>query len=52
MGAVRISLQDIASAAEDGDPEAAREATIELIDRSDQLREAREALASALREGD
>jgi methyl-accepting chemotaxis protein len=51
MGEVRSSLDDIASAAEDGDPEAAREATVQLIDRSEELRDARQALASAVREG-
>jgi chromosome segregation ATPase len=50
MGEVRSSLDDIASAAEEGDPQAAREATLELIDRSEQLRDARQALNSAVRE--
>lgn len=50
MGDVRSSLQSIASAAEEGDPEAAREATLELIDRSDELRQARQALRSAVRQ--
>jgi hypothetical protein len=52
MGGVRSSLEDIASAAEEGDPEAAREATLELIDSSDELRDARRALATAVREGE
>jgi hypothetical protein len=50
MGEVRSSLDDIASAADEGDPEAAREATLQLIDRSEELRDARQALASAVRE--
>lgn len=50
LGDVRSSLQSIASAAEEGDPEAAREATLELIDRSDELRQARQALSSAVRQ--
>lgn len=52
LGDVRSSLQSIASAAEEGDPEAAREATLELIDRSDELRQARQALSSAVRQGE
>jgi hypothetical protein len=52
MGDVRSSLEDIASAAEDGDPEAAREATLELINRSDELRDARRELTSAVRESE
>jgi predicted nucleic acid-binding Zn-ribbon protein len=52
MGGVRSSLEEIASAAEEGDPEAAREATLELIDRSNELRDARRALATAVREGE
>jgi predicted nucleic acid-binding Zn-ribbon protein len=51
MGEVRSSLEDIASA-EDGDPEAAREATLQLIDRSEELRDARQALTRAVREGE
>jgi predicted nucleic acid-binding Zn-ribbon protein len=50
MGEVRSSLQDIAQAAEEGDPEAARDATIQLLDRSQELRDARQALASAVRQ--
>jgi hypothetical protein len=50
MGQVRTSLDNIAGAAEEGDPEAAREATLELIDRSAELRDARQALATAVRE--
>jgi predicted nucleic acid-binding Zn-ribbon protein len=50
MGDVRSSLQGIASAAEEGDPEAAREATLELIDRSDELSQARRDLSSAVRQ--
>jgi predicted nucleic acid-binding Zn-ribbon protein len=52
MGEVRTSLGDIASAAEAGDAQAAREATIELVDGSEQLRDARSALNSAVREGE
>jgi predicted nucleic acid-binding Zn-ribbon protein len=52
MGAVRSSLEDIARAAEDADPEAAREATLELLERSSDLRDAREALARAVREAE
>jgi predicted nucleic acid-binding Zn-ribbon protein len=50
MGEVRSSLEDIAGAAEAGDPEAAREATLELIDRSEELRDARQALGQAVRD--
>jgi predicted nucleic acid-binding Zn-ribbon protein len=52
MDGVRTSLESIASAAEDGDPEAAREATLELLDNSNELRAARQALAGAVRESD
>jgi hypothetical protein len=52
MGDVRASLGDIADAAEDRDPQAAREATLELVDGSTELRDAREALNRAVREGD
>jgi chromosome segregation ATPase len=52
MGDVRGSLQEIADAAEEGDPEAARQATIELIERSEELREARQTLAKAVRDGE
>jgi TolA-binding protein len=52
MGDVRSSLDDIATAAEEGDPEAAREATLELIDHSEELRDARQALTTAVREGE
>jgi uncharacterized membrane protein YccC len=51
MGGVRSSLEDIATAAEDHDPQAAQEATVELIDQSQELRDARRALTSAVREG-
>jgi predicted nucleic acid-binding Zn-ribbon protein len=50
IGGVRSSLEEIASAAEEGDPEAAREATLELIDRSAELRDARQELGQAVRE--
>jgi hypothetical protein len=52
MGEVRSSLESIASAAEEGDAEAAREATLELIDRSEELRDARQALATAVRQSE
>jgi len=52
MGDVRESLGDIANAAEDGDPQAAREATLELVEGSTELRDAREALNRAVREGE
>jgi hypothetical protein len=52
MGEVRSSLEGIASAAEAGDPEAAGEATLELIDRSNELRDARQELARAVREAE
>ena len=52
MGQVRSSLESIASAAEEGDPEAAREATLQLIDRSGDLRDARQALGQAVRENE
>jgi predicted nucleic acid-binding Zn-ribbon protein len=51
MGEVRSSLESIASAAEESDPEAAREATLELIEGSDELRDARAALARAVDAG-
>jgi hypothetical protein len=51
MDSVRTSLEDIANAAEDGDADAAREATLQLIDSSTELRETRRALATAVREG-
>ena len=52
MAQVRSSLESIASAAEEGDPEAAREATLQLIDRSGDLRDARQALGQAVRENE
>jgi hypothetical protein len=52
MREVGGSLEEIANAAEESDPEAAREATLELIDRSAELREAREALLRATREAE
>jgi hypothetical protein len=52
MGEVRGSLGDIAEAAEAGDPEAAREATLELVEGSTELRDAREALNRAVREAE
>jgi chromosome segregation ATPase len=52
MGDVRESLDGIAAAAEDGDPQAAREATLELVEGSTELRDAREALNRAVREAE
>lgn len=52
MGDVRSSLEEIATAAEDGDAVAAGQATIELLERSNELREARQALTRAVREGE
>jgi hypothetical protein len=52
MGEVRGSLEDIADAAERSDPEAAREATIELVQESADLREARQTLVRAVREAE
>jgi hypothetical protein len=52
MGEVRASLEEIADAAKESDPEAAREATLELVDRSAELRQAREALVRATREAE
>jgi hypothetical protein len=52
MGEVRGSLEEIADAAKESDPAAAREATLELVDRSAELRDAREALVRAAREAE
>jgi hypothetical protein len=52
MGEVRGSLEEIADAAKESDPEAAREATLELVDRSAELRDAREALVRATRDAE
>lgn len=52
MGEVGSSLEEIADAAEQGDPDAAREATLELVERSSELREARQTLARAVREAE
>jgi TolA-binding protein len=52
MNEVRTSLEGIASAAEDGDVEAAREATLELVEGSRELRDARQTLSRAVREGE
>ena len=52
MGEVRTSLEGIAEAAEDGNPEAAREATLQLVERSKDLRDARDALTNAVNEGE
>lgn len=50
IGGVQASLEDIADAAEQRDPDAARRATLDLIERSEGLREARRALAQAVDE--
>jgi hypothetical protein len=50
MGEVRGSLEDIAAAAEESDPKAARQATVELVQRSGDLRVARSTLAREVRE--
>jgi hypothetical protein len=52
IGTVQASLDDIAKAAEQSDADAARQATIELVERSSDLRDARLALARAVREED
>jgi hypothetical protein len=52
MGAVQASLGDIAKAAKQSDPDAARQATIELVEQSSDLRDARRTLARAVREQD
>jgi predicted nucleic acid-binding Zn-ribbon protein len=52
MGEVRASLEEIADAAVESDPAAARAATLELVDRSAELREAREVLVGAVREAE
>jgi hypothetical protein len=50
IGPVQASLGDIAEAAEQSDPDAARQATIDLVEQSTELRDARRALARAVRE--
>jgi methionyl-tRNA synthetase len=50
IGDVQGALDDIAGAAEQGDPGAARDATVQLIRGSQELRDARETLARAVRE--
>ena len=50
IGDVQGSLEDIAGAAEEGDPQAARQATVELIQGSAELRDARRRLSQAVRE--
>lgn len=50
IGEVQGSLQDIADAAEQSDPDAARQATAELVQRSTDLRDARSELVRAVRE--
>jgi hypothetical protein len=50
MGEVRSSLEDIAEAAEQRDAEAASQATVELVQRSSELRDTRQRLAAAVRE--
>jgi hypothetical protein len=48
MGEVRTSLEEITAAAEDSDPQAAREATLELVEDSSRVRDARDALNRAV----
>lgn len=48
MDEVQESLEQIAEAADEGDPDAARQATIELVQRSADLRTARGELAAAV----
>jgi methyl-accepting chemotaxis protein len=48
MGEVRTSLGEIAAAAEQSDPQAAREATLELVEDSSRVRDARDALNRAV----
>jgi len=50
MGEAQGALEDIAGAAEQGDPDAARDATTQLIRSSGQLRDSRRTLARAVRE--
>jgi hypothetical protein len=49
IGPVQTALDDIANAAEESDAEAARQATIELVEQSSDLRDARVALARGVR---
>jgi hypothetical protein len=49
---VQESLENIAAAAEQSDPDAARQATIELVERSSDLRDARVELVRAVRQQD
>jgi hypothetical protein len=50
MGDVQSRLEEIAEAARDSDAEAARRATVGLVDDSEALRDSRRALAAAVRE--
>jgi hypothetical protein len=50
IGEVQGALEDIAEAAGEGDAQSARQATLDLIQGSEDLRRAREELAAAVRE--
>ena len=50
IGDVQGALDGIAEAADKGDPQAARQATLDLIEGSQELRESRRKLARAVRE--
>jgi hypothetical protein len=52
MGEVRGSLEDIARKVEQGDIEATEQASLELVARSEELRDARGKLARSVRERD